>query len=541
MARARWRNTRAGLAVGLAALLLLSPPAGADEPQQGGTFIIGIEGEPGSMVAHLATDTAALMVASNVLNGLIGLDFDFEPVPDLAESWELSADGTTYIFQIVQDARWHDGEPVTAHDIAFTFNDVIAEVHPRAGTWWPNVERAEATGDHTFVIELKEPYAPFLTVLGNVLGSGTLMLPRHIYEGTDPNTNEANRAPIGSGPFKFETWVPGSHVELVRNEDYFKEGLPYLDRVIVQFLPDAAARLLAFENGEVDFLHWYIVPHERVADLRADERFEIVEAGGEAAATNEYILFNTRSEPLSDVRVRQAIAFALDRDEITDLSMFGEGNAARSFVNSGLAWIFAPEFDVYDEGTREEQLETANALLDEAGFARDADGTRFPLRLFWASGRDYEGRAAEVIRDQLRDVGIDITISTFDRPTFIDRVFRQWDFDIAHQLFTTGPDPTISVTPRYHSRQIKPEPFVNGMGYANAELDALFDAEFAVVDRAERAAMWREIQEILMRDLPGVPLFEMPVVNAVNANFKDVITSPIGYIQSRENAYYTGN
>jgi peptide/nickel transport system substrate-binding protein len=524
-----------------AALFLTATAVPADEPQRGGTFIIGIEGEPGSMVAHLASDTAALMVASNVLSGLIGLDFAFESTPDLAESWELSEDGTTYTFNIVQDARWHDGVPVTAHDVAFTFNEVIAVAHPRAGTWWPNVERAEATDDHTFVIELKEPYAPFLTVLGNVLGSGTLMLPKHVYEGTDPRTNEANRAPVGSGAFKFVEWVPGSHVELARNDDYFKPGLPYLDRIIVQFLPDAAARLLAFENGEVDFLHWYIVPHERVADLRNDPRFEIVEAGGEAAATNEYILFNVRTGPLADVRVRHAIAHALDRDEITDLSMFGEGKAARSFVNSGLSWIFDPSFDVYDQGTQEEQIAKANQLLDEAGFARGADGIRFPLRLYWASGRDYEGRAAEVIRDQLREVGIDITISLFDRPTFIDRVFNQWDFDIAHQLFTTGPDPTISVTPRYHSRQIKREAFVNGMGYVNHDLDALFDKEFAVVDRAERAEMWREIQKILMEDLPGVPLFEMPVVNAVNANFKDVITTPIGYIQSREQTYYIGN
>jgi len=529
-------------AIAAAALLLAAGPGLAqEEPQQGGTFIIGLEGEPGSMVAHLATDTAALMVASNIMNGLIGLDFDFQPTPDLAESWEISEDGTTYTFDIVEDARWHDGEPVTAHDIAFTFNEVIAEVHPRAGTWWPNVARAEATDDHTFVMELKEPYAPLLTVLGNVLGSGTLMLPRHIYEGTDPRENPANEAPIGSGPFKFEEWVPGSHVELVRNDDYFKEGLPYLDRVIVQFLPDSAARMLAFENGEVDFLHWYIVPHERVSDLREDPRFEIVEAGGEAAATNEYLLFNTRHEALGDVRVRQAIAHALDRDEITDLSMFGEGKAARSFVNSGLSWIFEPSYDVYDDGSREEQIDRAEALLDEAGFEADDNGDRFELRLFWASGRDYEGRAAEIVRDQLREVGITVTISTFDRPTYIDRVFRQWDFDMAHQLFTTGPDPTISVTPRYHTRQIKRDPFVNGMGYSNEELDELFDTEYKIVDREDRAAMWREIQQILMHDLPAVPLFEMPVVNAVNANFDDVITSPIGYIQSRERAYYVGD
>ncbi|MBI4183200.1 MAG: ABC transporter substrate-binding protein [Proteobacteria bacterium] len=523
--------------VGLVAAFGLAVPApAAAQPQRGGTLIIGLEGEPGSLVAHLATDTAALMVASNMLSTLFTLNFDFEPVPDLAEKWTQSADGRTYTFQLVRNAKWHDGKPVTARDVEFTFNEVIAKVHPRAASWWPNVEYAKAIDDYTFEIKLKEPYAPFLTVLGYTLGSGTMMLPKHVYQGTDPKTNPANAAPIGSGPFKFKEWVKGSHVELVRNDAYYKPGKPYLDRIIVRFLPDAAARLLAFERGEVDFLHWYIVPHDRVKDLRKDPRFQIVEKGGEAAATNEYLLFNLRNQHLKDVRVRRAIAYALDRSVIQDISLFGEGKPARSFVNSGLRWIFEPSYDVYD-GDAKKDLATANKLLDEAGFARGADGTRFSLRVFWASGRDYEGRAAEVIRDQLKQAGIDVKIQVFDRPTFIDRVFRQWDFDLANQLFTTGPDPTISVTPRYHTNQIKKQPFVNGMGYSNPALDKLFDAEFKIVDRKQRADMWRQIQKILMEDLPAVPLFEIPVVNAVSSKFKDVITDPQGYVQSREDAY----
>ena len=473
------------------------------------------------------------MVASNIFSGLVSIDFDFEPQPDLAESWSVSPDGLVYSFELVQNARWHDGEPVTAADVEFTFNEVIAEVHPRAGSWWDNVEHAVATGEHSFEIRLKEPYAPFMTLIGNVLGSGTLILPKHIYEGTDPRTNEANFAPIGSGPFRFVRWEAGSYIELARNDDYFKEGLPFLDRVIVQFLPDAASRLLAFERGEVDFLHWYIVPYEAVARFRAEPAFDVVERGGEGAATNGYLLFNLRGEYLSDLRVRQALAHAIDRDTILERSLFGEGRVARGFVNSGLGWIFIDEPDIY----REVNLAEANRLLDEAGFPRGANGTRFSLRVAWATGRDYEGRAAEIIRDNLSDVGIDVTIEVSDRASFIDKVFRNWDFDMALQLFTTGPDPTISVTPRYHTRQIQPIPFVNAMGYSNPELDAIFDTEFTIVDRDERAEMWREAQRILMADLPALPMYEVPVVNLVNANFGDVITNPFGYIQSRAGAY----
>ena len=165
-------------------------------------MILALEGEPATLTAHLSSDLPAVMIASNLFNGLIGYDFDFNPTPDLADSWEVSPDGLRYVFYLNPEARWHDGEPVTAEDVAFTFNDVLAKVHPRASRWWNNVVSAEAESEHRFAITLKEPFAPFLTLLGNRLGSGTLILPKHIYEGTDPRTNTANRKPIGSGPFK---------------------------------------------------------------------------------------------------------------------------------------------------------------------------------------------------------------------------------------------------------------------------------------------------------------------------------------------------
>lgn len=512
-------------------ILLTCSIALAAGPKRGGTFIIGLEGEPGTATAHLATDTAALMVALNVFNGLIGLDLDFNPTPDIAESWNVSEDGLVYTFNLVKNAKFHDGKPVTAEDVEFTFNEIIAKVHPRAGSWWPNVASAKATDKYTFVIKLKSSYAPFLTLMGMLLNSGTLIMPKHLYEGTDPKTNPYNHNPIGSGPFKFKKWVRGSYIELVRNDDYFKKGRPYLDRLVIQFTPDAAARLVAFEQGELDFLHWYIVPHDQVARLRADPRYKIVEKGGEAASTIELALFNLRNPYLKDVRVRQAIAQAVDLKDIQDKALFGEGKACTSHISSGISWVHIDKFKYTTN------IQKANELLDAAGFPRKKDGKRFPLRSYWSSGRPYEGRAAEVIRDQLKAVGIDVQIATFDRPTFIDRVFRKWDFDIAHQLFTTGPDPTISVTVRYHTKQIKKAPFVNGMGYSNQELDNIFDNEYKEMDRNKRRGMWIKAQEILMRDLPALPLFEMPIVNAVSAKFEDVITTPYGYVESRENAY----
>lgn len=515
----------------LAALCFSTLPASTETaPKRGGSLIIALENEPSTLAPYLTTDTPAFMVVNNIYNALVLLDENLQPKPELAKSWTVSADGRVYTFDLVTDAEWHDGTPLTAADVEFTFNELISKHHPRAGSWWGNVKSARATGPYTFEFRLKEPYVPFLTMLGSVLSSSALILPKHIYEGKDPKTNPANQAPIGSGPFKFVRWERGSYIELERNDKYWKKDKPYLDRVILQVMPDAAARFLAFERGEVDFLHWYIVPYDQVSKLRKDSRFDLVQMG-DAAATNGFMLINHRHPALKDQRVRQALAYAINRETIRDKALFGESKVARSHVSSNVAWAHTSDFDYEFDPAK------ANELLDEAGFARKADGTRFSLRLYWAAGRDYEGRATEIIKDNLRDVGIDVTIQTFDRPSFIERVYRQWDFDLAMQLFTTGPDPTISVNARYHTKQILKSPFVNAMGYSNPATDALFDTEYKESDSAKRRDIWHQIQKQLMTDLPALPLFELPPIHAVSARFKNVVTGPQGYIQGREDAY----
>lgn len=503
---------------------------GVDGPPARATMIVALEGEPATLTAHLSSDLPAVMVASNVFNGLIGYDFDFNPTPDLAERWEVSSDGLRYQFHLSPDARWHDGEPVTAHDAEFTFNEVLARVHPRASRWWSNVASAKAESKHTFTVTLKTPFAPFLTLVGTRLGSGTLILPKHVYQGSDPRTNRANRHPIGSGPFRFKQWRAGSFIELERNPDYFKPGLPHLDRLLFQIVPDAATRLLAFESGEIDFLHAYIVPYEAIGRLRGDDRFRVVERGLEGAATNENLLFDLRNPHLRDARCRQALAYAIDRQAIIDGALFGLGRVARSHINSGLSWVHSPAFDDY--AVRD--LTRAGALLDAAGFERQEDGLRFRLRLTHDAGKDVERRVATIIRDNLGEVGIEVQVEPFDRPTYIERTFRDWNFDMALQNFVTGPDPALSVTTRYHSKQILKVPFVNVMGYTNSEVDALMDADLLELERFRREEIWMRIQRVLMNELPALPLFEYPTLNLVSSVLEDVVTTPNGYLQSRE-------
>ncbi len=500
--------------------------------ETGGTFIKVIENEPATLDYLFGKDFGALTTMTNLYNPLIRLDYDFDVHPELAESWDISEDGRTYTFQLRDDVAWHDGTPFTAHDVEFTFRELTCAMHNRAKTWCPRVESFATDGDHIFIINMMEPFAPLLTIIADY-NSGTLIRPSHVWEGrVDQDNPQLVEPTVGTGPFKFGKWVRGSHIELVRNDDYFKPGLPYLDRVVIQFLPDEAGRLAALENGDIDMLHSYILPYERVKQFREDPRYQIVEHGNEATGTNENLLMNHDNEYLQHKSVRQAIAHALNKDEIAEAAMFGASKAANAHIHSGVKWVHFPEYDYPQDVAK------ANAMLDEAGFPRGDDGTRFSLDLYWAFGRAFEGRAAEVIRSQLREVGIDVEIQSFDRPSFIEKVFTKREFGMAHQLFTTSPDPTLSVVHRYKSSNIGMA-FANAAGWANADYDRLTDEEVSITDVAERAAVWKEIQRILMDELPAYPLFGMPNMQLVRSGFEDVIYGPIGYNGILDRAYAT--
>ena len=511
-------------------LMFTSQPQVVTAKEYGGTFIKVAPAEPPTMVAEIGNGVAALMVGSNIYNLLVRYDYDFKTQPELAESWKITNDGKTYTFKLRNDVKWHDGTKFTAEDVKFSLLEITCKHHNRGKSWCPSVESIKTDGDYTVVINLTRAFAPLLTILSDY-NTGTLIRPKHIYEKGYDTKNPAVMSPdVGTGPFIFSKWVKGSHVELVRNKNYFKKGLPYLDRIVVQFLPDEAGRLAAFENGDIDMIHSYILPYEHVQRFKKDKKYQIIEHGNEATATNANLLLNHDNQYLKHKKVRQAIAMALDKDQIADAAMFGASNAAHAHIGSGVSWVYFPEYDY------KQNIAKSNEMLDAAGFKKDSDGTRFSLRDYWSSGRAFEGRAAQVIRSQLRKVGIDIKISSFDKPSFVEKVFKKRNFDLAHQLFGTSPDPTLAVVHRYHSKNIG-RPYANAAGWVNKEYDDLTGAEVGIVSVPARAAVWRRISQILMDELPAYPLHEMPNMQLVRAGFKDVIMDPAGYYGIHEQTY----
>ena len=500
----------------LLVLVLLLTPAGAgaqERPVRGGTVVQAISADPPTLNPGITTDTQAWSVMGKLFNGLTYLDGEYRSHPDLAESWDISRDGLTYTFRLRRDVRWHDGQPLTAADVKFTYLEVLAKYHPTGRLGFSTVAAIDTPDPHTVVIRLKRPFGAFLFMTN--LNSGPV-LPRHLLEGSDVTTAEFNRKPVGTGPFRLVEAAKGSHYVLERNPNYFKKGQPYLDRVVLRVMPNPASRVLAFERGEVDVLYSFFLPREHAARLKNTP----------GIVFKDYMLFpevitlffNLKdSRPLGDLRVRQAIAHAIDRQFIADKGYFGLSKPAVSPIPSTLGWAHNPRVPTYPYDPAR-----AAALLDEAGYKGPE---RMTLRLAYDPANSAVNRAAEIVAQQLRAVGITVRQTPMERSLMIDKVFKQYEFDLFIHNYTTYGDPAIGVTRAYDCDNIRPAPFVNVSRYCNPKVDELFAKAAASADRTERARYYAEAQELILRDLPTIPLLEYGDTNVARPRVRNIFLS----------------
>src|SRR5581483_2013638 len=491
------------------------------KPRYGGTIIVGTESEPTTLNPYINNGSETVSVANHVYEKLVETDLSFKIIPAFAESWQVSSDGLTYTFKVAKGEKWSDGVPGTSKDIQYSLGEAARNFHPRLSAVLKSVlDKIDTPDDQTAVVHLKAPFAPLLDILAS--GGAPVILPAHLYAGRDFKTNPANLNPVGSGPYVIDNWNKGSFIALRKNPNYHVKGAqPYLDKVIFQFLPDVNSRWLALESGEVDFLDYYMVPLEQVDRGAKNPNLVLDERGGEGVGALSGLIVNTRKGPIAKREVRQALAYAIDRDAIAKRAFLGRAKVGRSVMHSGLVKYFDPDVPAYAH-----DVAKANALLDAARFPRGADGKRFTLRLTWATGRDVETSVAEMLQDQLSKVGIGLSLQRLDRAAAIKSIYLDWDYDLALWVLATGPEPTMQVTRSYDTNNIKPAPFTNASRYSNPETDNIFHTEASVTDPAKRKAMWFKVQQILMTDLPFIPLIEMPVTNFYSAKFADVITTP---------------
>ncbi|HVU14352.1 MAG TPA: ABC transporter substrate-binding protein, partial [Phototrophicaceae bacterium] len=318
----------------------------------------------------------------------------------------------------------------------------------------------------------------------------TFVLPKHIYDGTDWTTNPANQKPIGSGPFKFVEYVSGDHITLEANMDYYGEG-PYLDRVVYQIIPDAATLDQAMLNDEVDVDLTGLFPQDSVADIQADGRFNTVE---KVFASNYYITFNFSRKITGDIKVRQAIGEAIDRQQLIDRGLSGLGSVVNTYYTPVIAWAnntdaHAPDMNIDD----------AKKILDDAGYPVQSNGYRFQLSFPYLNYGDAWGSMAQVIQAQLRAVGIDTDLVQLEPSAWNARVGTQSDFDITYLGGFLGPGPG-ALKNRYGTGG-----GINFWHYSNPDVDKLLDEAAADPSIDDATAKYKQVQAILAKDIASIP------------------------------------
>ena len=491
----------------LFSIISISSNAEAVVINKGGTMVVGISSDPGTLNGAISGSFFDKVVASNIFSMLIRLNKEMEPVGDLATEWHLSEDGLSYTFKLQKEAKWHDGVPVTAEDVKFTVEDVILKLHPRSGTYSQFISGVETIDPYTLVFKLKKPFGAFI----NGLGYDFFILPKHVYHGEDVKRHESNFKPIGSGPFKFKEWQRGSHIVLEKNEAYFKKDLPYLDRLVFRIIPDASSRIMALEAGDIDYLAYLALPSSAVPMLKKNKNITISQQGLESLASILMANLNLDRDILKNANVRRAIAHAINRQYIVDYADYGLGRPATGPISSLTNWAYEPDVQKYEYNPK-----LAEKILDEEGYKRGQDGIRFSLNLIADTGVELNRKASEIIREQLRSIGIKIDLQLLERGVMLDRVYVKRDYDMHIHGFSTGSDPAIDVARLYVSTNIRPVSFTNASGYRNLEVDELFKKGEETMDRKKRALFYREVQKKLVSDLPVIHLIEYGTVAAWN-------------------------
>ncbi|MEK6420841.1 MAG: ABC transporter substrate-binding protein [Burkholderia gladioli] len=503
---------------------------------RGGTLIANVTPEPAGLVAGINISSPAVVISASLFDGLLSYDNEYRPQPQLAESWVTARDGKSITFRLRKNVTWHDGAPFTSDDVKYSIENVVKKTHPRGASNLAKVIGIDTPDPHTVVFRLSGPSPVLWAVL---FGTETQIVPKHLYEGTNPLTNPWNTKPIGNGAFVFKEWVRGSHVLLERNPHYWdkgpsgKENKPYLDRVIFKMVPDAASRAAALENGEIQFAANNPVPESDVARLRKDPKLVLDTVGWQAPAPVFFFDFNYRRKTFDDIRVRQAFAHAIDRAAMARIVWYGLADVAQSCVPSYQKQFFKPGLPQYDFDPKR-----AEQLLDAAGLKRGPDGVRLRIdHITEVSYGDVYLRAAEFMRQQLKNVGVEMKLVNLDLPSVIRKLYTERDFDTASMWYSAYPDPQIGVTRRFWSKNIKQGvPSSNASSYSNPEMDRIIEGIQDEGDVARRKVWIDRLQDFVQAEVPSINLLELKFFGFYSARLQGLRKGPMLFYSSLADA-----
>lgn len=481
----------------------------APEPVTRDTLTIAIGAEPESLDPVNMTSAPAATVGEHVVQRLIYMEEDGSLSPMLATSWSANEDSTVWDFEIRQGVTFHDGEPLNAAAVKanldrFVDPDVGAAYAFLLGT----VEEIEAVDEYTLRLSLSQPFAPILAHLSHSFIG--IVSPAQLAPLGPDDTFDI---PIGTGPYVMDRWSRGETIRLSVNENYWG-SVPAIPNVVFNFIPEASALMVALETGEADAI--MRVPPQDADRLDANPEIDVVY---QDSVRSVYIGFNNLKAPFDDVRVRQALNYAVDKQAIVDSLFLGAFTVAD-------APIVPAVFGHASVGPYEHNPERARELLAEAGFP---DG--LSMTLHHPTGRyPLDATVAEAVQDMLADVGVDATLETREWSAFLSFTAQppdQADYD-AYMLGwgTVTLDADYGIYALLHSRQWNPNGNNRGF-YRNDRVDELLDEARVETDRNRREEMYAEVNRLIWDDAPWIFLYNQGQINAVRTGVEGLIHHPL--------------
>lgn len=491
----------------------------AGEPAYGDALIEGSIGEPSILIPMLASDSSSHSVAGQVFNGLVKYDTDLSITGDLAESWDISSDGLIITFHLRKGVKWTDGIEFTADDLMFGYKTIIDEKTPTPNKEdYLQVKKAEVLDKYTFRVTYEKPFAPALASWGNAV-----VLPKHLLEGKDITKIDFARNPIGMGPYIFKRWTSGQEVVLDSNKDYF-EGRPYIDRYVYKIIPDSATMFLGLQAGDVDMMGLTPIQYTKQTNTKFfKENFQKFRY---PVPSYTYMGFNLKHPFFKDKRVRQAIAHAIDKNEIVDVVLFGLGSSATGpYVPN--TWYYNPDVKDYEHNPA-----LAKELLKEAGWEDtdgdglvDKEGQPFEFTILTNMGNSLRNNTATIIQWRLAKIGIKVKIRLLEWSTFINEFIDKRRFQAVILGWSLGFEPDQYDI--WHSSKTG-EKELNFVSYNNSEVDRLLEAGRRTFNMEDRKKAYYRIQEILADELPYIFLYVPDATPIVHARFKGIKPTPIG-------------
>jgi peptide/nickel transport system substrate-binding protein len=513
-------NARPSLARKLAAFLSLVPALvfllSCSSRPDPNTLVMVIESSPTNLDPRVGIDGVSERIDNLMFDDLLDRDEHLNVVPALAERWEIP-DPRTYVFHLHAGVKFHNGAALTARDVKWTFDSLLqGKIRSTKAAAFRLVDQVEARDDLTVVFHLKEPFATLLWNLSDgamgIVPNGTL--------------DEMSQHPMGSGPFRFVSAEPDKEVVIERNPEYWG-GAARIERVRFAVVPDINTRALELRKGSADIVMNALTP-DMLVTLEREPALEVLRGPGTIL---QYMAFNFRDPLLKDVRVRQALAYAIDRGPILEYLWHGFAQPADS--------ILPPESWAYTNAVRtyHHDPQRARDILDEAGY-RPVNGVRFHLTMKTSTDENTRLMVA-VLQQQLREVGIQLDIRTFEFATFFSDVTKG-----AFQLYSLrwiggNEDPDIFEY-AFHTSKFTPNG-ANRSFYSNPRVDALIDQARMELDQGKRKVLYAEIQKILAEDVPSLNLWYLDNVMIHSKRVKNLTLNPPGNFDFLRTAELSAN